>query len=91
MLRFLCVFAALAFLPLAGLAENLTGRIVGVADGDTVTILTADKQQHRIRIAGIDAPEKAQPFGNRSKQNMERMATAKRRSPTTLHATRRST
>ena len=76
-MRFLCVFTALAFLPIAGLAENLTGRVVGVADGDTVTLLTPDKTQHRVRISGIDAPEKAQPFGNRSKQNMEHMAKGK--------------
>ena len=45
-----------------------------VAARGAITLLTPDKTQHRIRIAGIDAPEKAQPFGNRSKQNMERMA-----------------
>lgn len=77
MFRILCVFVALVWLPQAVLAENLTGRVVNVADGDTVTILTLQKQQHRIRISGIDAPEKAQPFGNRSKQNMERMAKGK--------------
>ena len=44
--------------------------MVGVADGDTVTVLDADKVQHKIRLAGIDAPEKSQPFGNRSKQNL---------------------
>lgn len=53
------------------------GKVVSVADGDTITILTSDNQQHRIRIGGIDAPEKAQPFGNRSKQNLERMAKGK--------------
>lgn len=77
MFRTLCIVAALAWLPQDVLAENLTGRVVGVADGDTLTILTFQNQQHRIRIAGIDAPEKAQPFGNRSKQNMERMAKGK--------------
>ena len=40
---------------------------VGIADGDTVTVLDAQKVQHKIRLAGIDAPEKAQPFGQRSK------------------------
>ncbi len=56
------------------LAVELTGKVIHVADGDTLTILTPDKQQHRIRIAGIDAPEKAQPFGNRSKENLSRIA-----------------
>lgn len=54
----------------AGHAETLAGRVVGVADGDTITVLEADKKQHKIRLMGIDAPEKAQPFGNRSKQNL---------------------
>ena len=51
-------------------ADTITGRVVGVADGDTVTVLDADKVQHKIRLAGIDAPEKAQAFGTRSKQNL---------------------
>jgi hypothetical protein len=69
----------LAFLLCTTLAQanELTGKVIHVADGDTITILTEDKQRHRIRIGGIDAPEKAQPFGNRSKQNMERMAKGK--------------
>lgn len=51
-------------------ADTMTGRVVGVVDGDTVDILTADREQVRIRLAGIDAPEKAQPYGQRSKQKM---------------------
>lgn len=51
-------------------AETLSGYVVGIADGDTVTILDANRQEHKIRLAGIDAPEKAQPFGERSKQNL---------------------
>jgi endonuclease YncB( thermonuclease family) len=49
-------------------AEMLSGRVVGVADGDTVTVLDASRQQHKIRLMGIDAPEKKQAFGNKSKQ-----------------------
>ena len=44
--------------------------MVAVADGDTLTIVDADRQQHHIRLAGIDAPEKQQPFGQRSKQSL---------------------
>lgn len=51
-------------------AEIRSGRVVGVVDGDTVDLLTAEHEQVRIRLAGIDAPEKAQPFGQRSKQKM---------------------
>jgi endonuclease YncB( thermonuclease family) len=47
---------------------------VGVADGDTVTLLDADKKQHRIRLAGIDAPERGQSFADRSKQTLADLA-----------------
>lgn len=48
--------------------ETLLGRVVGVADGDTVTVLDGMNEQHKIRLMGIDAPEKKQAFGSRSKQ-----------------------
>lgn len=48
----------------------MTGVVVGVSDGDTVTVLDAAKNQHKIRIDGIDAPERAQPFGQRAKEQM---------------------
>lgn len=48
----------------------LTGRIVAVTDGDTITLLDAANARHRIRIAGIDAPERGQPGGYRSKESL---------------------
>jgi endonuclease YncB( thermonuclease family) len=48
----------------------VVGRVVSVADGDTLTVLDAYDKQHRIRLFGIDAPEKAQPFGNQSKKSL---------------------
>ena len=51
-------------------AATLTGRIVSISDGDTVTLLDANLQQHKIRLSGIDAPEKRQPFGNRSRLHL---------------------
>jgi len=49
-------------------AATLQGKVVHIADGDTITILTESNQQVKIRLAGIDTPEKAQPFGNKAKQ-----------------------
>ena len=50
---------------------------MSVADGDTITLLDSNRQQHKIRLAGIDAPEKAQPFGQRSKQHLADLAFGK--------------
>lgn len=58
-------------------AETLTGKVVGVADGDTVTVLDADYQQHKIRLSGIDAPERSQAFGQRSKESMSALVFGK--------------
>jgi micrococcal nuclease len=44
-----------------------SGKVIGVADGDTITVLR-DKQPQKIRLYGIDCPEKRQPFGKRAKQ-----------------------
>lgn len=49
-------------------AYDLQGRVVKVADGDTLTLLTPDKRQHKIRLNQIDAPESNQPWGKRSKE-----------------------
>lgn len=51
-------------------ADLIIGRVVGVADGDTITILDNTNTQHKIRLAGIDAPEKKQAFGNVSKKTL---------------------
>ena len=58
-------------------ADTLTGRVVGITDGDTITVLDADRQQHKIRLQGIDAPEKKQPFGEKSKENLSRLVFSK--------------
>jgi endonuclease YncB( thermonuclease family) len=71
------LFAVCLLLTAPTLADELRGEVVKVTDGDTLTLLTADKHQHKIRIAGIDAPERKQPFGNRSKQNLSRLAYGK--------------
>jgi endonuclease YncB( thermonuclease family) len=49
---------------------NIVGRVVAIADGDTITVLDASKTQHRIRLAGIDAPERGRPGGQWSKESL---------------------
>jgi endonuclease YncB( thermonuclease family) len=60
----------LALLPLLSLADTLSGEVVGITDGDTLTLLDSTKTLHKIRLAGIDAPEKGQAFGESAKQNL---------------------
>lgn len=71
----------LLFLSHAASAGNLTGRVVKIPDGDTLTILDAGKRQHKIRLADIDAPETKQPFGSRSKQFLSDLCFDKTRRP----------
>lgn len=71
----LLVLVLLSSPVLAG--EVLRGRVVGVQDGDTLTLLESRRQQHRIRLHGIDAPESAQAFGTRAKQSLSELAFGK--------------
>lgn len=50
-------------------ADTLEGKVVGITDGDTVTVLV-DRHEVKVRVAGIDAPEKKQPYGQRSKEHL---------------------
>jgi endonuclease YncB( thermonuclease family) len=52
--------------------------VVGISDGDTITVSDETKTQHKIRFAGIDAPEKDQAFGERSKQSLSALVFQKR-------------
>ncbi len=63
-------FVLTALALASAMANTLSGRVVGVSDGDTVTILDASKRTHKIRLLGIDSPEKKQPFGERAKQSL---------------------
>jgi len=51
-------------------AEVLVGKVIGVSDGDTITVIDAEKTEHKVRLMGIDAPETKQDFGNESKQTL---------------------
>jgi endonuclease YncB( thermonuclease family) len=58
-------------------AAALIGKVVGISDGDTITVLDASKQQHKIRLEGIDAPESHQAFGARAKQELSSLVFGK--------------
>lgn len=64
------IAAFLVLLPSLASAQTLTGKVVGIADGDTLTLLDSTNAQHRIRLAGIDSPEKGQPFGDHCKKSL---------------------
>ena len=73
LLSFLLTFSVCT----ASASKILQGNVVSVADGDTITVLDAEKNQHKIRLQGIDAPEKAQAFGAKSKQALYEMVHGK--------------
>ena len=57
-------------------AQTHEGRVVGVSDGDTLTVLMSGRQV-KIRLAEIDAPEKSQAFGQRAKQSLSDLVFSK--------------
>lgn len=57
-------------------AHAFTGKVIGISDGDTLTVL--DRQRPvRIRLADIDAPESGQPFGRRARESLSELAYGK--------------
>jgi endonuclease YncB( thermonuclease family) len=60
----------------SGAWADFTGRVVKVQDGDTLTVLV-NRQQIRVRLESIDAPELRQPFGKRSRQSLADMCAGK--------------
>jgi endonuclease YncB( thermonuclease family) len=62
LLPFLLAFTASAF--------EFTGKVVGVADGDTITVLYEGKKQYKVRLQHIDCPETRQPFATKAKKNV---------------------
>src|SRR5262245_3695607 len=53
--------------PLGASAEQFTGKVVGISDGDTISVLREGKAV-KVRLHGVDTPEKAQPFGTQARK-----------------------
>ena len=58
-------------------AAEIAGRVVGISDGDTLTVLDAGNRQIRVRLAEIDTPESGQPYGDRARQALSDLAFGK--------------
>ncbi len=64
-------------LPLISFSHTITGKVISVADGDTITILTQQHEQIIVRLAAIDTPEKSQAFGEKAKRFISSMVAGK--------------
>ena len=71
----ICLISLFLYSP--ALADTLQGKVIKIADGDTVTIVDDSGKKHRIRFAGIDAPEKDQSYGDVSTQGLVELVLGK--------------
>lgn len=60
--------------PTSSTASQITGRVLAIADGDTLTVLDDGRVAHRLRIDAIDAPERTQPYGQRARRSLAGLA-----------------
>jgi len=74
---FLVVFLAVSSLAASKQPYTLNGKVVAIACGDTLTVLDDANVQHHIRLAGIDAPERKQAFGNKARHALGDMVFGK--------------
>ena len=79
------ILCALLQLPINALAE-ISGQVVEVTDGDTIAVLDASSTLHTVRLSGIDAPERGQPYGNASHEHLAALLAEQ---PVTVSGTRR--
>ena len=61
----------------SAIAQTVTGKVVGIADGDTLTLLTPERTQLKVRLDGIDAPEEGQEFSAASKRALSDLTAGK--------------
>ena len=57
--------------------QSITGKVVSVSDGDTLTLLDSNKQELKIHLIGIDAPENTQSFGDKAKNSLSDLVRGK--------------
>ncbi|MDN5105047.1 thermonuclease family protein [Aliarcobacter butzleri] len=53
-------------------ANEIKGKVIHISDGDTIYVLTPQREKYKIRLNDIDAPENKQAFGNKSKENLKK-------------------
>lgn len=70
------LFISLILASISGAQSIILGKVVGIADGDTITVLQ-NRTQYKIRLYGIDTPERAQDFGKKAKQFTSNMVFGK--------------
>lgn len=76
--RITAIVIFLVFLGMPGYADvALEGKVVAIADGDTLTVLTAENTQVKVRLSQVDTPEKGQPYANRSRQALAKLVFGK--------------
>lgn len=73
----LAIIAFLLVSALPAAAQTVIGKVIGIADGDTLTILTEGRQQVKVRLDGIDAPEDGQEFSAASKRALSALVAGK--------------
>jgi micrococcal nuclease len=71
------IVAFLFLIPAYTQGQDFSGRVIGITDGDTLTVLNGSREQVTTRLAEIDAPEGGQPYGNRSRQVLSELAFGK--------------
>ncbi len=72
-------FCLVLLLPVTASADSLTGKVVKITDGDTLYVLDANYKDHKIRLAGIDAPERKQAYGLASRKHLASIVAGQQR------------
>jgi endonuclease YncB( thermonuclease family) len=76
-MRNIRLFLGALLLAATTVYADISGRVVAVTDGDTIKVLDANNTEHKVRLTGIDVPERGQPFGTASTKNLNRMVAGK--------------